>query len=398
MDIQLSPADLAFRDEVRRFLDGALTDELREEGRRCAGIYSDYPVAIRWFRILAEKGWSTPAWPVEWGGAGWSVIQHYIFSRELAVANAPPLTPNATHMVGPVIIAFGTDLQKAQYLPRIRSGEDWWAQGYSEPGSGSDLASLQCSAVRDGDDYVINGTKIWTTHAQWSNRMFCLVRTDRSGKPQQGISFLLFDLNLPGITISPIISLAGDHEVNQVFFEDVRVPVSSLLGREHDGWSVAKYLLQHERGTAWAPTLRARFDRLLGVAAATLDGTGAALRSTGDVRRRLSQAQVALDALEATELRVISALSQGTPVGVLPSMMKTQGSELRQQLTEISVELGGADAGERPDGHPHTDNAHDPNRLEAMLGMSMYLNDRAATIYAGSNEVQRNIIAKTLIG
>ena len=398
MDFQLSAGDIAFRDEVRRFLDASLPDDLREAGRQCAGIYSDYPIAIRWFRILAKQGWSTPGWPVEWGGTGWSVIQHYIFSRELAAANAPPLTPNSTHMVGPVVIAFGTDEQKSHYLPRIQSGDDWWAQGYSEPGSGSDLASLQCAAVRDGDHYVINGSKIWTTHAHWSNKMFCLVRTDRTGKPQQGISFLLFDITLPGITISPIISLAGDHEVNQVFFENVRVPVSALLGRENDGWSVAKYLLQHERGTAWAPTLRARFDRLTRAARATGSGTGAMLFADAAIRSKLADTAAALDALEATELRVISALSMGAPVGVLPSQMKTQGSELRQRLTELAVEIGGAASTERPGAGQDVRRNDDLVREEAMLGMSMYLNDRAASIYAGSNEIQRNIIAKALIG
>ena len=390
MDFTLSASDAAFRDSVRRFLDERLPDDLRDAGRRCGGIYSDYPVAIRWHRILAEQGWTTPAWPVEWGGTGWSVVQHYLFAREMAEAGAPPLSPNSTHMVGPVVIAFGTDTQKARYLPRIRSGEDWWAQGYSEPGSGSDLASLQCAALRDGNHYVINGSKIWTTHAQWSNKMFCLVRTDRSGKPQQGISFLLFDLDLPGIRIAPIISLAGDHELNQVFFDDVRVPVSALLGRENDGWTVAKYLLEHERGNAWAPLLRARFAGLLSAARQTGSGGDAPLLDDRDLRRRLAAAQAALDALEATELRVISALSRGAAVGVAPSMMKTQGSELRQSLTEIAIDIGFPLTAERPSGgEPGND---------AMLGMSRFLNDRAATIYAGSNEIQRNIIAKAMIG
>jgi len=397
MDFHLSPADEAFRNEVRRFLDESLTDELRLAGRRCGGIYSDYPVAIRWFRTLAENGWSTPAWPVEWGGTGWSVVQHYIFARELTAASAPPLTPNATHMVGPVVIAFGTEEQKALHLPRIRSGEDWWAQGYSEPGSGSDLASLRCAAVRDGDHYVINGSKIWTTHAHWSNRVFCLVRTDASGKPQQGISFLLFDLNLPGITIAPIISLAGDHELNQVFFDDVRVPVTALLGQENDGWTVAKYLLQHERSNAWAPQLRSRFDRLTTAARAARADDGRPLLADIALRRKLAEAQAALDSFEAGELRMISALSQGVPVGVMPSMMKTQGSELRQRLTELAVEIGGVRAAERS---PIGESANaGPTHLdeEAIIGMSMYLNDRAASIYAGSNKIQRNIIAKALL-
>jgi acyl-CoA dehydrogenase len=243
MNLGLSPEDLRFRDEVRAFLDVALTEDLREAGRTCSGIYCDRPVAQRWLSILNDRGWAVPSWPVEHGGANWTVAQHYIFQRELTLADAPPVSPNATRMVGPVIIAFGTQAQKAEHLPRIRSGEDWWAQGYSEPGAGSDLASLQCRAERDGDAYVINGSKIWTTHAHWSNKMFCLVRTRFEGKPQTGISFLLFDLERPGVTIRPIISISGDHELNAVFFDNVRVPTSSLLGAENDGWTVAKYLL-----------------------------------------------------------------------------------------------------------------------------------------------------------
>ena len=258
MNLDLSPADLAFRDEVRAFLAAELTPDLEAAGRACSGIYCDYPIANRWHRILAKRGWSTPAWPVELGGCGWTPLQQYIFACEMAAAGAPPLTPNSTHFVAPAIMAFGTPEQKARFLPAIRSGDDWWAQGYSEPGSGSDLASLRCAAVRDGDHYVINGSKIWTTHAHFSNRIFCLVRTAVLDKPQKGISFLLFDLDLPGIEIRPIISMSGEHELNEVFFNNVHAPVSGLLGQENDGGTVAKYLLLHERSGAWSPLLRAR--------------------------------------------------------------------------------------------------------------------------------------------
>ena len=234
-----------FRAQVRQFLAAELTDDLRQAGRRASGVFADYPDGQRWFRILAARGWSVPHWPVEWGGCGWSARQHDIFASELAAAGAPTLAPQGTRMVAPVVLAFGTPEQQQRWLPRIRSGEDYWAQGYSEPGAGSDLASLQCRAKRQagpqGDEFVINGTKIWTTHAQWANKIFCLVRTDSSGKPQQGISFLLFDLGLPGISIRPIISLSGDHELNQVFFDDVRVPASALLGEENRGWTIADW-------------------------------------------------------------------------------------------------------------------------------------------------------------
>ena len=263
---QTRATDDDFRAEVRQFLAAELTVDLRLAGRRASGVFADYPAGHRWFRILAARGWSVPHWPIEWGGCGWSARQHDIFASELAAADAPALAPQGPRMVGPVVLAFGTPEQQQRWLPGIRSGEDYWAQGYSEPGSGSDLASLQCRAQRQagplGDEFVINGTKIWTTHAQWANKIFCLVRTDSTGRPQQGISFLLFDLALPGITIRPIISISGDHELNQVFFDEVRVPASALLGEENRGWTIAKYLLTHERGGSYTPMLRARLARL----------------------------------------------------------------------------------------------------------------------------------------
>lgn len=394
MDLSLAEADLRFRDEVRRFLDAELSDELREAGRACSGIFCDRPVAQRWLSILNARGWAVPHWPIEHGGTGWSVTQHYIFERELALADAPPIAPNATRMVGPVIIAFGTSEQKTRYLPKIRSGEDWWAQGYSEPGAGSDLASLQCRAVRDGDHYVINGTKIWTTHAHWSNRIFCLVRTRTDGKPQAGISFLLFDLDTPGISIRPIISISGDHELNQLFFDDVRVPVSSLLGEENDGWTIAKYLLSHERSSQYGPSLRARLRRLKRFARDN------GLTAEPMFRRKLAEAEMRLDALEATELRLVSAFSAGQPPSLAQAgQMKVQGTELRQRLTEIAVEALGAYAlpwqpmsqGAWPSNEPVG-----PDFGPVVMGQ--YLNDRAASIYAGSNEVQRNIMAAALLG
>ena len=379
MDLDLSSRDLAFREDVRTFLQEKLTPELAEAGRNCAGIYCEYPVANRWFRILAEKGWSVPHWPLEHGGAGWSPTQHLIFKRELAMAGAPPLSPNSTHMVAPVIIAFGTDEQKTQYLPKIRSGDDWWAQGYSEPNSGSDLASLSLNARRDGDHYVLNGSKIWTTHAHFSNRMFCLVRTDRSGKPQQGISFVLFDLDLEGIEIRPIISISGDHELNEVFFRDVRVPVSGLVGKENDGWTVAKYLLRHERSSMWSPLLRARLERIKASARACgEDGVGA----------RLADAEIRLSALEISETRMLFGELDEVRAALVSSISKVNGTELRQLLTEIDVALTGQDVMIMPDR---------PEETGRGVAIATYLNDRAASIYAGTNEVQRNIVAKIML-
>lgn len=395
MALVLSKEDEAFRDEVRAFLKAELTPELRREGRRCAGIFSEYPVGVQWHRILARKGWSVPKWPVEYGGTGWTPVQHYIFAAELFEAEAPPLAPQGPRMVAPVIMEFGTQEQKDRYLPAIRNGDDYWAQGYSEPGSGSDLAALQCKAVRDGDEYVINGTKIWTTHAHWANRIFCLVRTANTGKPQTGISFLLFDMDLPGITIQPIISLAGDHELNQVFFDDVRVPVSSLLGKENDGWTVAKFLLQHERGNAWTPQLRTRLRRLKNAATQFFGDTGEGSAARSDFMRKLTAAECEIDALQALELRTLYQQQDGKDPGIAPSMGKVLGSELRQKLTELAVEVGGYYALARPSLASLADEGDVPE--EAIFGMSTYMNDRAASIYAGSNEIQRNIIAARLL-
>lgn len=382
MQLALTPGDAAFRDEVRQFIAEALTPELREAGTRCTGIYNDYPAANAWHRILATRGWSVPGWPVEHGGTDWTAIQHHIFECEMALAGAPRISPNAIRMVAPVLFAFGTDEQKARYLPAIRSGDDWWAQGYSEPGSGSDLASLSCRAVRDGDDYVINGSKIWTTHAHFSNRIFCLVRTAKLAKPQQGISFLLFDLDLPGITIRPILSISGEHELNEIFFEDVRVPASSLLGVENDGWTVAKYLLQHERTHSWSPLLRARLRRM----------RQRPMARDASFRRRLAAAEIQLISLEVMEHRLLAGDAGALAPSAVPSMLKILGTELRQQLTELAIELEGPAATVMP-GIDETLSDFWPGAD----AMAIYFNDRAASIYAGTNEVQRNIIAGALL-
>lgn len=385
----LTAAEAAFRDEVQAFVDARLTPALREAGRRTSGIFTDYPANNEWHRILATRGWSVPHWPAEHGGTGWTPVQHYLFASVCAAADAPRIAPMGPGMVGPVIIAFGTPAQQQRWLPGIRSGHDYWCQGYSEPGSGSDLASLQCRAVRvgDGDDahFVVDGTKIWTTHAHHANRMFCLVRTARDGKAQQGISFLCFDMHLPGITVRPIPSLSGDHELNQVFFDGVRVPASGLIGEENQGWTVAKYLLQHERGGAWAPLLRGRWRRLQRALAAAFDAAHG-----GDEQRalRLDLAELwsRIDALQALELATLRERQRGQASPIAPSIGKLLGTELKQALTELHVRIAGPAAVLRGG-----------DDEEAPFAMSSYLNDRAASIYAGTNEVQRNLVAAHLL-
>ena len=400
MIFALAPDEIAFRDEVRCFLDRALTDDLRIGARRTAGIFSDHEIGTRWHRILAAHGWSVPRWPVAHGGTGWSPIEHYIFELELAAADAPPRSPIGLGMAAPVIIAFGTPEQQERWLPGIRSGDDYWCQGYSEPGAGSDLAALQCRAERvrnaDGDAYVLNGTKIWTTHAHHANRMFCLVRTARGGKPQQGISFLCFDMNTPGITVQPIRCISGDHEFNQVFFADVRVPDSALVGEENDGWTIAKYLLQHERGAAWAPLIRARWGRLRRSLAEAFSGEDRESAEHVALGLDLADAHCRIDALQAFEIAALRAELRGEPPGVTPSIGKILGTELRQRLTELHAEIAGPATAIRVPMEVASADALAVSE-DAVFAMSSYLNDRAASIYAGTNEVQRNLVATHLL-
>ena len=393
MDLELSAEDLAFRDEVRAFLDAELTPALREAGRRMTSVFCDKVHSLAWQRILHARGWAAPTWPVEYGGPGWSEIQRHAFFAECAWAGAPNLAPMGLRMVAPAIMAFGTPEQKARYLPRILSGEDYWCQGYSEPGSGSDLASLQMRAVRVGDDYVLNGSKIWTTHAQWATHMFCLVRTATEGKPQAGITFLLIEMDRPGIKVDPIITLAGEHEVNQVFFDDVRTPTADRLGNENQGWTVAKHLLEFERGGGYAAGLDAGLARLRSMAEAE------DLLDDPHYRRRLAEAEIGALAIDITERRVLSALAAGGKPGPASSILKLQGSEQLQRLDELGVEALG------PYVAPHQPKAREAGSNETPVGpehglttMARYLNNRAASIYGGSNEIQRDIIAKLVLG
>jgi acyl-CoA dehydrogenase len=375
-----------FRREVRRFLERSLTPEMRAASARQTGLYSEPSISRRWHRILYERGWITPSWPTEQGGIGWTALQKYIFDQECAYAEAPVLPAAGLLMCGPILLAFGSPEQQARFLPRLRSGEDYWCQGYSEPGAGSDLAALACRATHDGDDYVVDGTKIWTTHAQHANWIFLLVRTSTQTRPQRGITFLLMDLSSPGVTIQPIISMSGEHEVNQVFFDGVRVPVRNRVGAENGGWQIAKRLLEFERSGVYAPRARrvlARIERL-----ARMDG---GLWSNRDFRRRFAELSIETDALEAAELRLVSG-QQRLPDSSAPSLLKLVGTETVQRATELAVQAGGASAAYRLDATAHS------NFDEGAISMARYLNSRAATIYGGSSEVQRNILARSVLG
>jgi alkylation response protein AidB-like acyl-CoA dehydrogenase len=401
MDLSLGPEDEAFRAEVRRFLDDNLSEDLREAGGKTGGVFADFAAGLRWHKVLARRGWSAPTWPKEHGGTGWTATQRYIFARECTAADAPRIFSMGIRMVGPVIMKYGTPEQKAKYLPGIVSGDITFCQGYSEPGSGSDLASLKTRAVRDGDDYVINGTKIWTTGAHVANRMFCLVRTSTEGKPQDGISFVLIDsMDRPGLTVKPIVTLAGDHEVNQVFFDNVRTPVANRIGPENAGWTVAKYLLEFERGgDAYTPNLFARLEDVRRIAREEAADQSGRLADEPGFAARLAEADLAIQALEMIELQVLSDLSKGRNPGAASSQMKIRGSETLQAIDHLGVEaLAWYAAPFEPEARLLGHNEPTVTPDYGITAMPLYLNTRAATIYAGSNEIQRNIIAKAILG
>ena len=393
MHLEPTPEDQAFRAEVRGWIAENLSEELREAARRAGSVFVDKQYGLEWQRRLAARGWAAPAWPKEFGGTGWNETQRHIFAEECRRAGAPSVAPMGMRMVAPCIMAFGTPQQQAHYLPRLLSGEDYWCQGYSEPQAGSDLAALQLRADPDGDHYVLNGSKIWTTHAHFANKMFCLVRTSRDAARQAGITFLLLDMDTPGITVRPIHSIAGDHDFNQVFFEDARVPMSGRLGEEGQGWTVAKYLLEFERTSAYASGLFAALDEVRRAA------QQAGLLSEPALRRRLALLQAQVTAIEAVEATVLSAMaSRGSP-GPASSMLKLQGTEAEQAIQELAVEVAGPyAAADQHEARQMHSNAAPLSDLFGMMAVPRYLNGRAATIYGGSNEVQRNIIAKAVLG
>jgi len=401
MDIDYSPEDAAFRDEVRAFIAAELPEAVRAGAAASPTVFVEPDIGQVWNAVLHAKGWLGYQWPKEHGGTGWPPLWRYIFEKECALAGAPNLTVLGLKLVAPVIWTFGSDAQKARYLPRILSGEDYWCQGFSEPGSGSDLASLQTKAVRDGERYVLNGSKIWTTHAHHANHMFCLVRTDTEARKQAGISFLLVDLDQPGISVRPILSTAGDHEVNQVFLEDVIVPVSDRVGEEGQGWTLAKFLLENERGgSCHAPKLCYDLDRLEEAAQAEPDGRGGVLAHDPQWRRRLARARLSVQALEMIELKIISEIAKGRPPGPQTSLTKLLASNLRQDIDLLAVDLYGTAGLELETARPLYGADAPPaiHSRAAQLAAPRYLNSRAWTIFGGTNEVQSNIIARSVLG
>ncbi len=397
MNLDFSPEEIAFREEVRRFIDENYPAHLKGMGAREDLSKEDF---LAWQKILHSKGWVAPSWPVEYGGTGWTATQKYIWSEENARADAIMPLPFGVNMVGPVIYTFASEEQKARFLPKILSGEEWWCQGYSEPGAGSDLASLKTTAVRDGDHYIVNGQKTWTTLAQHADWGFFLVRTDpNAAKPQEGISFLLIDMNTPGIEVRPIITIDGGHEVNETWLTDVRVPVENLVGVENQGWTYAKFLLAHERsGIAGVARSKRGVERIRQIASTeVLDGRP--LIENSDFARKVSQLEIDLTALEFTELRTLARESAGKGPGPESSILKIKGTEIQQRVTELVMEAVGSYAQPYHRGFPEDGSNEYPIGPDyAHLSAPAYFNMRKTSIYGGSNEIQRNIIAKMILG
>lgn len=384
MNFEYSAADQAFRDEVRQWMQDNLPKGPRGTS---AGFRADKEFQFIWEKKLAEKGWLTFGWPKEYGGPGWTATQRDIFETERARAGAPGTSPFGLMMLAPVLMKFGSAEQKEYYLPRIAKVEDIWCQGYSEPGSGSDLASLKMQALRQGDKYIVNGQKIWTTQAHWANMIFCLVRTSNEGAKQKGISFLLIDMKSKGVEVRPIVTIDGHHHLNEVFFTDVEVPVKNLVGEEGQGWSIAKYLLTHERtGIASVADNKAQLAKLKDVLS-----RDPGLKDDPHAKRRVTELEVDLMALEYTNLRMLSRMDQGESPGPGSSSLKVKGTELQQAITEAHVEFGAHDA---MPWHVKVEGVEPA--YQSATGRYNYL--RAATIYGGSNEIQKNVLAKILIG
>jgi alkylation response protein AidB-like acyl-CoA dehydrogenase len=396
MQLEFSPEEIAFQQEVRSFIAENYPENLRsvqDEGDDLSK--EDF---LSWHRVLAKKGWIAPAWPVEYGGTGWTPTQRFIWSEELAHADCIGTMPFGLSMVGPVIYTFGTPEQKARFLPGILSGDDWWCQGYSEPGAGSDLASLRTKAVRDGDHYIVNGQKTWTTMAQYADWGFFLVRTDPDAKAQEGISFLLIDMKSPGVTVRPIITLGGEHEVNEVWLEDVRVPVDQRVYEENKGWTCAKFLLAHERtGIAAVARSKRGVEKIKQIARTEMDGDRPLLANTF-FKRKISELEIDLTALEFTELRSLAGVAAGKGPGPESSLLKIKGSEIQQRITELALEAVGHYGAPYFRGFGEGDNEHSIGPDYAHRAAPTYFNTRKTTIYGGSNEIQRNIIAKMVLG
>ena len=396
MDLAFTSEEIAFRKEVREFFKSELPDDIRQ--KLLKGLHSGKDDLVRWSRILNKKGWAVSHWPKEYGGTGWSPVQQYIFLDELQQAPAPAPLPFGVSMVGPVIYTFGNEKQKAQFLPRIANLDDWWCQGFSEPGAGSDLASLKTTAKRDGEHYVINGQKTWTTLGQHADWIFVLARTDGAVKKQEGISFILCDMKTPGITVRPIITIDGGDEVNEVFFDDVRVPLENLVGQENKGWDYAKFLLGNERvGIARVGASKERIRRIKELARAELDGQTPLIENMR-FRERVASVEIELKALEVTQLRVVAAerkREKGKP-DPASSILKIKGSEIQQAITELALEIAGPYALPYQSHEQANEPPVGPDWASPIA--PTYFNSRKISIYGGSNEIQKNIIAKAILG
>ena len=401
MDLNFSAEDIAFRDEVRSYIAENYPDDLRAKADEGEELSKED--LLKWHKILGQRGWSAPAWPTQYGGPGWNSIQRYIWSEECARADTIAVLPFGVTMVAPVIMAFGTEEQKAKHLPAILKGDLWWCQGYSEPGAGSDLANLRTKAERfTGDDgkeyYRVNGQKTWTTMAQHADWGFFLVRTDSNVKAQEGISFLLIDMKSPGITVRPIITLGGEHEVNEVWLEDVIVPVENRVFEENKGWTCAKYLLAHERtGIAGVARSKRGVERVKTIARAEMDD-GAPLIKNPFFKRKIAELEVDLIALEFTELRTLAGEASGKGPGPESSLLKIKGTEIQQRITELALEAVGHYGAPYFRGFGEGDNEHPIGPDYAHRAAPTYFNGRKTSIYGGSNEIQRNIIAKAVLG
>ncbi|MDA0680660.1 MAG: acyl-CoA dehydrogenase family protein [Proteobacteria bacterium] len=399
MNIDLTHEEVAFRDEVRQFLDTEYPEDIRRKRDESVPLTRDD--MIRWQKALNSRGWFAVNWPVEYGGTGWTPVQKYLFANELANANAPHVVPFGVKMVAPIIYTFGNEAQKKRFLPDILSSDVWWCQGYSEPGSGSDLASLSTRAIRDGSHYVVNGTKTWTTLGQHADWIFCLVRTSSDvARKQEGISFILIDMKTPGVSVKPIITIEGDHEVNEIHFENVRVPVENLVGEEGKGWTYGKVLLQHERtNIAGVANSQYRLNKLRDRAGQSLHGGEPLVNDTNFVRK-IAMLDIELKALEFTELRTLASVAVGNAPGPESSFLKIRGTEVQQALDALLVEAAGYYAlpyvpQQYVLEYPAADRIGEGSETSTSLH---YFNNRKASIYGGSNEIQKNIIAKHVLG
>jgi alkylation response protein AidB-like acyl-CoA dehydrogenase len=399
MDLRFTADELAFRDEVRAFIADHLPDDIRE--RMQQGHSARKPDIVAWQRILNKKGWAAYSWPRKWGGPGWTAVQRMIFLEEIQTFPAPEVNPFNITMLGPVLIQFGTDEQQRRFLPRAADLDDWWCQGFSEPGAGSDLAALKTAARREGEEYIVNGQKIWTSTAHEADWCFCLVRTNpQAAKKQEGISFLLIDMKTPGITVRPIISIDGNHHLNEVFFDEVRVPVAMRIGEENKGWDVAKFLLGNERtGIARLGKSKERV-KFAKTAAREMRANGRPLLEDHEFRRRVAQLETELKSLEITQLRVLSAQQAGEGrQDPLSAVLKLKGTELLQATTELAMDVGGPLA--MPDWADELEalsNEPELGPVWATEATRSYLFLRAASIYGGTNEIMKNIVSKAVLG